>query len=166
MAIVSYPSSGQAERIDPDILLAETRMAGFAMVNSYLRQYRILADYLEMKPASALVFLTILVAASQRFVRRTPIQDEFRGVAPLPPEDLIPISRRALASATGLPRETVRRIVAELIASGDVIEVGRKGVINRFGELLRPGAQHAVKLLAAEYAQTFEALSRLGVLEP
>lgn len=140
-------------------------MAGFAMLNSYLRQYRIIADYLEMKPASALVFLTIMLAGSQRFVRRSPIQDEFRGIAPLPREEVIPISRRALASATGLPRETVRRIVAELIASGDVTEVGRKGVITRFGELLSPRSHRVVELLASEYVQTFETLSRLGVLE-
>ena len=164
MATAPAPSPDVNVRIDSEAVLREARMAGFAMINSYMRQYQIIADYLEMKPAAAVVFLTILLAGGQRYIRRTPVPDEFRGITPLPRDEVIPISRRALAGATGLPRETVRRIVAELIASGDVTEVGRDGVISRFGELLSPRAQRVVELMGAEYVQTFETLSRLGVL--
>ncbi len=140
-------------------------MASFAMASSYLRQYRIMADYLEMKPATAIVFLTIVLASGQRYVRQLEVPEEFRGVAALPRDQVVPISRRALAGATGLPRETVRRIVAELIAAGHVTERGRGGVISREGELLSGRAQSAIERLALEFVQTFETLSRLGVLE-
>jgi hypothetical protein len=41
-----------------------------------------------------------------------------------PPESMLrPVSRRAVAASTGLPRETVRRRIAQLVATDQLIEV-------------------------------------------
>ena len=47
------------------------------------------------------------------------------GGRPLPPEEHHPVSARAIAEATGLPRETVRRKIAALVAEGFLAQDSR-----------------------------------------
>ena len=155
---------GRGVTIAGDALLREARIAAFAIITSLLRKQRLLTDHYGMRPTKMTVYLTIVLASAQRYVRRPTLGEEYRGVKPLPRTEVGAISRRALAAATGLPRETVRRIVAELIADGDVTEVGRSGVTSRVGELVAPGSQQALAALAAKSAHLFEELARLGVI--
>ena len=53
---------------------------------------------------------------------------------PLPDTFHRPVSRRAIAASTGLPRETVRRKIAQLVERGLLVEEGR-GVRTRSGVL-------------------------------
>src|SRR5271165_4200869 len=139
-------------------------MAGYAIINSFLKQQVILNDYLDMRSTHATIYWTVAVSMVQKFVRRPGGADEYRGVALLPDTMLGSISRRAIASATGLPRETVRRVVGDLLASGHLIEVGRSGVMCRRGELLSEDAQAGVLRLAKEISSLVDELSRLGVI--
>ena len=50
-------------------------------------------------------------------MRQPEIPEPLRGLVPLPPPLVGTISRRAVAAATGMPRETVRRIIGDLFAA-------------------------------------------------
>jgi hypothetical protein len=152
--------------VAPERLFAEARMSIYAMGSSLLKQQKILADYLQMRPTYMNVYITVGLASVQRFVRKPDLDPEYRGVKPLPAEALGWISRRAIASATGLPRETVRRIVSDLIASGHVREVGRHGITTRVGELVPEGTQNTILALAMEISRLVDELARLGVIVP
>jgi histone H3/H4 len=151
-------------RVDKDALIDQARMAKFAIINSFLAQQQILLSLLGMRPAHATVYLTIGMATIQRFVRQPGDCKESRGVVPLAQEQMGMISRRAISSSTGLPRETVRRVVSDLIASGDVIEVGVHGVRSRFGELISTETQNRLLELAVETSRLSNELAKLKVI--
>ena len=157
-------SSLPAVRADPQTVVREIRMVGYALINSFLVQQRLYADYLDLPPARALVFLTVMVGSSQRYTRAPNLDDSYRGAKVLPRSSIVPMSRRSIAAATNLPRETVRRIVAELIESGYLIDLGRRGVTPRIGEILTEPAQALVRQLTAEVARLTNELARLGAV--
>jgi hypothetical protein len=152
--------------VAPEKLFAEARMTIFALGSTLLKQQKILSDYLEMRPTYVTVYLTVGLASIQRFVRKPDLDAAYRGVKPLPAEALGAISRRAIASATGLPRETVRRIVGDLLASGHLREAGRYGVTTRVGELVPERTQKTILALAVEITRLVDELARLGVIVP
>lgn len=67
---------------------------------------------------TVLVFLTIAAASARAYFTR----DDLDPYDAISDDDRRPISRRAVAESSGLPRETVRRIIAGLIADGRVAE--------------------------------------------
>ncbi len=69
----------------------------------------------------------------------------------IPPEFQVPSNALSIADSTGLPRETVRRKLKELVASGMVMEDPRGGY------RLKPGAVQTEELQAAFYA-SFKAM--------
>jgi hypothetical protein len=74
------------------------------------------------------------------------------------------ISRRAIAEASGLPRENVRRIVAELIAEKRLL-IGPRGAVANKGGLLE--SQRLLDSLHAQLAvsaRTLQALINCGPL--
>jgi hypothetical protein len=106
--------------VDIDGVERGLRMRAFLAVESLLRMLRTAVDAFGDLD-SAMIYLTV-VAASAGAGARDP---EFRAVfdtAPLPDEAFRPVSRRAISLATGLPRETVRRKIARLVAEGHLIE--------------------------------------------
>jgi DNA-binding transcriptional regulator LsrR (DeoR family) len=74
--------------------------------------------------------------------------------AKIAPERFGHISRRAIAAATGLPNENVRRIVIELIDEGLVTVGPSGGVRNTGGNLQNPRILAALHLLFAEHLRT------------
>ncbi|TZG24922.1 helix-turn-helix domain-containing protein [Sphingomonas montanisoli] len=73
-------------------------------------------------PSEYLVFSVVSCANMQRAFRQLAHSDfHSDDLAPARGRD-VPISRRRIAEATGLPRETVRRIVQKLILRGYLIE--------------------------------------------
>ncbi|MGL4542803.1 MAG: helix-turn-helix domain-containing protein, partial [Polymorphobacter sp.] len=104
--------------VDDEGLDAAARLAGYAIINGQLAMLALLREGFGLPPAKLVVFLTVATASVQRFVRRTDISETERGCAPMRPEDFGMISGRAVAEATGMPRETVRRMLVELIEEG------------------------------------------------
>ena len=152
--------------VDSESLTEELRLATYAVVNSFLTQQQILADYLNMRSPQATVFLTVANATTQKYARRPLPDPKYRGSAALPPEAVGSISRRAIASATGLPRETVRRIVIELLASGHLKEVGPTSVASHAGDFVPETTRKSMQMLASEVSRLVNELSRLGVIVP
>jgi hypothetical protein len=140
------------------------RAVAYAMVNSYLNQQRIMADALGMTIVELTVFLIVSVAGVQRLVRQPDIPEQMRGTEPLPVFLVGTISRRAVAEASGLPRETVRRIIAKLIRRGHLIESGPRAVATARGSARREHYEHVPSLLAIETLHLIGELQRLRVL--
>ena len=71
-----------------------------------------------------LVYLTVAAASSSSYLRDPAILVHLEGVA-LPDHLHKPTSGRAVAEATGLARETVRRRIDALVASGRLVREAR-----------------------------------------
>jgi hypothetical protein len=82
----------------------------------------------------AMIFLAVLEANGRQNVREPFFREQYADVqVSLPVELARPISRQAIAESLGIPRETVRRKIAGLIAKGFLVEHPRGGVITARG---------------------------------
>jgi hypothetical protein len=146
--------------------LAEARPSAYAAANGYLTLHAIISDTFKMPPAKLLLYVTIMMAAVQRVMRGGELPDDLRDATPLPDEHVRYISRRALAAATGLSRETVRRMVIELLEEGLLSEGPRGGLAAKAGLLAQPHVTRGLAALVTEYCAIANRMLRLGVLEP
>ncbi len=131
-------------------LSAGEQGAGYALAAGALRLQRLFTDQLGMRPTEAAVYLTIVLAAGRQRDRDAQRHPQKRPG---------PISRRAVAAATGLPRETVRRIIDKLLETRLIATAGETP---RHGGLVAPGADKVVAMLAAEADRLFETLASVG----
>lgn len=149
--------------IDTERFAAEAWMMAYAMVNAFVTQHSIVTEALAMRPAKLLVFMVIIVATVQRSLRDPDFPVELHGSARMARAQVGYISRRAIAEASGLPRENVRRIVEELLEEGRLIVGPRGGVANRGGLLEAQAVQEGIYRLLAEQAKTAQRLFDAGV---
>lgn len=129
----------------------ELRTLSYAMVNSFVAQHAIISEVLAMRPAKMIVYLTIIASTVQKVMRAPDPTEAFRAGAKIAPDRFGHISRRAIAAATGLPNENVRRAVNELIAEGLVTVGASGGVRNTGGNLQDERVLAALKQLFAEH---------------
>lgn len=83
----------------------------------------------------------------------------------LPPEQYGSVSRRQIAASTGLPRETVRRKIAALLARGDLVAVGRR-VRVRSGVLEDSRTFEFAQTLVREFARTGQQVVEIATPRP
>lgn len=111
----------------------------------------------------ALVFGAIMAANAAPYTNEADTAWRFATLSDSPPEDIRrPIPVLALAETLGIPYETTRRCVGAMLRDGDIVRVGRAGVVNprttpRDAELHRTGA-----LMLTRFAQLVGTLKRLG----
>ena len=74
------------------------------------------------------------------------------------------ISGRAVAEATGMPRETVRRMLVELVAEGLLVR-RTQGRVSVASPLTDPGMTRLLRSLVDEQVRVLERLRQLGVLQ-
>jgi len=144
---------------------AELRTLSYAMINSFVAQHAIISEALAMRPAKMIVYLTIIASTVQKVMRAPTPSDEFRMGAKISPERFGLISRRAIAAATGLPNENVRRIVNELIAEGLVTVGTSGGVRNTGGNFQNPRIVEALKHLFGEHLRTSQIFLDANAIE-
>lgn len=152
-------------RSNRNAFLEAARPTAYAMVNGFLVQHWAMSSALQMRPAKLLVFLTIVMATVQRTMRHDALPDELRGVAPMARSFINFSTRRAIAEATGLPRENVRRIVDELTKEGLLVTDARGRIANKGQILAKPGVLSALQVMLAEQARTADELIATGALE-
>jgi hypothetical protein len=142
----------------------ELRMCGFALLNHYLTMHHVIAQHVRLQPVELLILVATTTGNVQRSLRPEQLQEAFRGSKPLPPELVVPMSRRGIARATGLPTETVRRHVGSMVARGILVSTP-KGVRapNRLSE--RWAVPAMLRLLESHAACT-EQLVELQALVP
>lgn len=109
--------------INRSVLHEEFRLLSYLVVTDMLETNRIWRYYLSLDNDDLMILLNITLANVQKVMRDRPRRDPFLGNVGIPQDLIMPISRRAIARATGLPRETVRRRVDRLIAVGLVVEL-------------------------------------------
>lgn len=145
---------------------ANWRVAWFGLANMFLTTHRAFnSTNVTLSPIELQIYVTICVANVQKLMRQRAIPDEFRSTTVLPREWVVPISRNAIASATGLPRETVRRHVEKMIARGFLVEDERGGVTPPAGVIDEFDLAPILEPMLTEFAKTTEQLLRLGVIE-
>jgi biotin operon repressor len=105
----------------------------------------------------------IAVATVQRYAR-APGDGAHSGPDPLPPTLSGTISRRRLADASGLPRETVARHVRQLLERGLVVEHGHGKLATPPGLLKAVTPTGLLDRMAGEATALANRLMRLGVL--
>jgi hypothetical protein len=146
-------------------MAAHWRAAIFPLLNLFLAMHRSLSEHEEMGPSVMLIYLTVCVGNIQKLMRERSVPAEYVATAVLPREWVVPMSRNAIAAATGLPRETVRRHVGHLIEQALLIEDPRGGVTIVPGAIQDRGYEPLLEKLLTEFARTSEALLRTGVIE-
>jgi hypothetical protein len=86
--------------------------ARFLLGRHFLEEIHMLSGPQQLDPAMILIAETVLIGSMERSMPRPGLRSD--GQPPRPR----PMSRRAIALATGLPRETVRRRLARLVELG------------------------------------------------
>ena len=112
----------------PERMSDHWRIAMFALTNLFLSMHRTFTGHEGHSPSVVLIYCTVSVGNIQKLMRERVIPSEFTATAVLPREWVVPMSRSAIAATTGLPRETVRRHVAQMIEAGLLVEDPRGGV--------------------------------------
>jgi hypothetical protein len=142
----------------------DARLAVFELGNCFLNVYRTGFNKTGLKPTHAIIVLTVAISTIQKYVRVSTSDPVYRAAVPLPDALAGGISRRAIARATGLPTETVRRGVEELVALGRLEILTAQKVRAPLGSISWLAAEDLEAMLVA-VARQAEALARAGILE-
>ena len=155
-----------SERVvtNPAKITENWRIAVCSLMNLFLTMHRTLATATPVGPIELLIYSTVSVANVQKLMRERSIPQKFAGTEILPREWVVPISRNAIATTSGLPRETVRRHVARMIESGLLIEDPRGGVTLPVGVIQDRGLEPFLEGMLTNYARSTEELLRIGAI--
>jgi hypothetical protein len=139
------------------------RQCGFALLSQFLAMHRVLAENLELQPVELLILIATTTGNVYRAVGPRTHRTERSSREPLPADLVVPMSRRAIARITGMPKETVRRHVASMVKRGILLTTPR-GVRapNRLGERK---AVTAILELMKLHAECTEQLGALRAIE-
>jgi hypothetical protein len=100
---------------------------GLAAVDGLLRILRAAGETYGNDYEATIIYWSVALASVGRFMRSDDLPLLIESEAPLPEDAHHLVSARAIAEATGLPRETVRRKIAHLVAEGHLVQEA-KGV--------------------------------------
>jgi hypothetical protein len=151
--------------ISPEATRRELRLCGFALLNHYLTMHQVIAEHVQLPPVEMLILIATTTGNVQRAALRPgSLPEALRGVKPLPPELVVPMSRRAIARVTGLPTETVRRHVDGMVRRG-ILVARPKGVLAP-SRLSEDWAAGAVLSLLESHAGCTEQLLALQAIAP
>ena len=149
--------------VDHDAADGKLRLAAFVVVNQFLATSDVLRRTFGLGHEDVLIVLTVALGNVQRMLR-TPDPEGLAASTALVEQDrIIPVSRRAVARATGLPRETVRRRTNALVERGSLLE-WEAGLRTARRLVIAPAVRDAIHELLELAAGTGRALLREGVL--
>jgi hypothetical protein len=150
--------------ISVEAMERELRLCGFALLNHYLAMHQVIAEHVRLQPVELLILIATTTGNVQRALRPEALPEALRGSKPLPPELVVPMSRRAIASVTGLPTETVRRHVDIMVRRGILVSMP-KGVLAP-SRLTEGWAAAATLRLIESHAACAEQLLALQAITP
>lgn len=142
----------------PD-LPKNVRLKGVLVCDSLLRLFKISTTNFGGDLESFAVYLAVVSASVQAVFRDPLTRALYSGATPVPDDLRRAASRRAIAESVGLPRETVRRKIASLIASGHLVAEG-DGVLPKGPILEHGGNLQFVLDVLAEIERVSVALRR------
>ena len=143
-----------------------SRLIAHFVAEFILRSAEGISEVFEHDYEAAILFLMISNRNSEKAMNDPKLREQYASYkTTIPPEHSLLVSRMALARATGLPRETVRRKVTKLIEKGWIIELPgglrARPDLNRHADYVRtlePQAQNLRRL--------FTMLLSSGALNP
>jgi len=141
------------------------RVAMTALTNLFLTLHRTMTEAAPIGPTELLIYITVSVANVQKLMRERVIPECYAATEILPREWVVPISRNAIATASGLPRETVRRQVGRMIDTGLLVEDSRGGVTLPIGVIKDRGFEPLLEAMMTDFARSADALLRMGVIQ-
>jgi len=144
----------------------ELRLCGLALLNHFLTMQHVISDYVHLPPVDLLILIATTTGNVQRTLRAEALPVEIRGSQSLPPELVVPMSRRAIARITRLPVETVRRHVDGMVKRGILVSTP-KGIRapNRLNESWTAAA--TLRLIESQVACTEKLISLQAIaLQP
>lgn len=133
---------------------------GLVVLEGLLRVMRAAGDTYGHDYEAILIYWSVVVASVGRYLRSEDLITLIEGGGPLPAEEHHPISARAIAEATGLPRETVRRKIAILVADGHLAQDSR-GVRTTPGLLEQRGNAQFLSTSAREIKRMAQAMDTM-----
>ncbi len=136
-----------------------TRRQAVAACESLLRILHTAVDCFGGDLDQIVIYLSVATASTTAALRDPEAVADITEVG-LPDAYHRPISRRAIAASTGLPRETVRRKIAELVTAGRLVEEAR-GVRTRSGVLNEGRNLEFVRALLREIERSAANLARM-----
>jgi len=142
---------------------AKLRLSGFLVANQFLATSAALRRAFGLGHEDVLIVLTVALGNVQRMLRTPDAEGLAVSTALVEQERIIPVSRRAVARATGLPRETVRRRTNALVESGHLLE-WEGGLRTARRLVLSPPIRGAIHEMLELTAGTARALLREGVI--
>ncbi|NEX95286.1 helix-turn-helix domain-containing protein [Caulobacter sp. 17J65-9] len=116
-----------ASRIDVEDVSPELRKKAIPACEILLRLIRTITatqreDLTDLE--TSVIYIAVACATVSGAMRDPAVLELLDAGQPIPDEARQPVSRRAIAESTGLPRETVRRKIAVLVEKGFLIEEG------------------------------------------
>lgn len=150
--------------LDPEGFAAAKRPAIYEIADALLMLTLVLQAHFGLRAETFQVFFLIAMATAQPLSRAIGTPEGFRDTTPLPRESVGGVSRRRIAELLGIPTETVRRHVADLIAAGLIVESRRGRLSTPGGTLRRLDDAGLTDQLAARVTRLANTLIRLGVM--
>jgi hypothetical protein len=159
-ALKSELSFATGQRLRPvgQRLTDQAERARFLLGRHFLEEMHMLGGLHGLDPAMILIVETVAIGTMERSMPRAGQRSDARIGRPLP------MSRRAIASATGLPRETVRRRVGRLVELG-LLQEGAGGIACSASFRVDGQGQVLADLLSRHVAVTNQLLAE-GLIEP
>jgi hypothetical protein len=134
---------------------------GLITVEGLLRILRAAGDTYGHDYEAILIYWSVALASIGRYLRSDDLATLIESGGPLPEEAHHSVSARAIAEATGLPRETVRRKIAHLVAEGHLAQDSRG--VRTFPPLLEQrGNTEFVRVAAREIHRMAAAMDTLA----
>jgi transposase len=162
---MTQPNEGVARyryAVSADATERQLRQCGFALLSHFLATHRVLAAYLELQPIELLILIATTTGNVQRAVTSGKRQAGRPAREPLAAGLVVPMSRRAIARITGIPKETVRRHVGGMIRRGILLSTA-KGV-RAPNRLTERKALTAILELMELHAECTERLGKLQAI--
>lgn len=134
---------------------------GLVAVEGLLRIFRDIGDNYGHDYEAIIIYWSVAMASVGRFLRSDDLTFLMEGPGYLPEDAHHPISARAIAEATGLPRETVRRKIASLVADGHLVQDSR-GVRTQPGLLDRRNNRELIMVAIREIKRMGAAMDAMA----
>lgn len=151
--------------VDPQVVRDESRLVALETAAALLR---LVEGYQEMFGTDLdrlMIMLAVGAITGERPVRAADAPPHFvRFGVPIPSADMTRCTALAIASATGLPRETARRKVKQMIDEGLLRRDDKVGIRVNEELLQRPEFEELIQRQAGEIARLANALQERGVL--
>ncbi len=151
--------------VDPDAVRNESRLVTLEVGISMLRLIGIYQEVFGPDPNRLMIVIAVGAITTERPVRDPNAPEHFaRFGVPIPSADMARCTALAVSAATGLPRETTRRKIRQMIDDGLLIRDEPVGVRINPDIVQRPEFQVIVRRHAGEIARLTNALLDRGVL--